>query len=113
MGFNPALAHVLGRAYSSAAAPAPTAPSAAADAAAGSAAAAHAPGSFHLYDTTGLDAAKCIRCRGGMRELVYLHNNNTVAHRAFCRACSAADGRAVGEPCPLCNQPVERVLSMY
>ncbi|PNW75526.1 hypothetical protein CHLRE_12g530250v5 [Chlamydomonas reinhardtii] len=113
MGFNPALAHVLGRAYSSAAAPAPTAPSAAADAAACSAAAARAPGSFHLYDTTGLDAAKCIRCRGGMREIVYLHNNNTVAHRAFCRACSAADGRAVGEPCPLCNQPVERVLSMY
>ncbi|KAG2438705.1 hypothetical protein HXX76_005251 [Chlamydomonas incerta] len=114
LGFNPALMHVLGRAHASPAAPASAVPAAASEAA--DSAAARAPGgtrTFQLYDTAGLDAAKCIRCRGGMREVVYLHKNNTVAHRAFCRACSAADGRAVGEPCPLCNQTVERVLSMF
>ncbi|KAG2453427.1 hypothetical protein HYH02_001650 [Chlamydomonas schloesseri] len=128
LGFNPALAQVLGRAYNAAAGPATTATQAADAASAASAGAAACapdgsgpgstssaagPRSFQLYDTAGLDAARCIRCRGGMREVVYLHKKNTVAHRAFCRACSAADGRAVGEPCPLCAQPVERVLSMF
>ncbi|GLC38255.1 hypothetical protein PLESTB_000940600 [Pleodorina starrii] len=54
-------------------------------------------------------AAECVICMSAPPEAGFLHGDSV--HRCVCRACSAHV--PVGAPCPLCRQPVERVLGVY
>ncbi|GLC38078.1 hypothetical protein PLESTF_000313000 [Pleodorina starrii] len=52
---------------------------------------------------------ECIICLNAAKEVGFLHGDTV--HRCVCRACSVHI--EVGAPCPLCRQPVERVLGVY
>ncbi|KAG2437584.1 hypothetical protein HYH02_011224 [Chlamydomonas schloesseri] len=51
----------------------------------------------------------CIICLSAPKEVGFLHGDSV--HRCVCRDCSGAV--PVGAPCPLCRQPVERLLGVY
>jgi hypothetical protein len=52
---------------------------------------------------------ECIICLNAPKEVGFLHGDSV--HRCVCRDCSRRI--AMGAPCPLCRQPVERVLGVY
>nr|BCL66252.1 hypothetical protein [Volvox reticuliferus] len=52
---------------------------------------------------------ECIICLNAPKEVGFLHGDSV--HRCVCRHCS--ERIAVGALCPLCRQPVERVLGVY
>ncbi len=52
---------------------------------------------------------ECVICLTAAQAVGFLHGDSV--HRCVCRDCSRRI--AVGAPCPLCRQPVERVLGVY
>ncbi|GLC38256.1 hypothetical protein PLESTM_000704700 [Pleodorina starrii] len=54
-------------------------------------------------------AAECVICMSAPLEAGFMHGDSV--HFCVCRACSAHV--AVGAPCPLCRQSVERVVGVY
>nr|BCL66189.1 hypothetical protein [Volvox reticuliferus] len=52
---------------------------------------------------------ECVICLNAPKEVGFLHGNSV--HCCVCRECSRSIN--VGALCPLCRQPVERVLGVY
>ncbi len=57
----------------------------------------------------GGDEDLCVICLSSPRTAGFLHGASV--HRACCRECAALF--QPGQPCPLCRQPVERVLGVF
>jgi hypothetical protein len=55
------------------------------------------------------DADLCVICLSAAREVGLLHGSTV--HKCLCRECAGMI--AVGAPCPMCRQRVERVLGVY
>mmetsp|Transcript_8973 Transcript_8973/g.19205 ORF Transcript_8973/g.19205 Transcript_8973/m.19205 type:complete len:546 (+) Transcript_8973:118-1755(+) len=55
------------------------------------------------------DEALCVICLSAGREAGFLHG--TTVHKCVCQDCSRKV--SPGTPCPLCRQPIERVLGVY
>lgn len=55
------------------------------------------------------DAELCIICLAAPKEVGLLHGDSV--HRCVCKGCAPYLG--TGAPCPLCRQPVERLLGVY
>ncbi|KAG1669396.1 hypothetical protein FOA52_004047 [Chlamydomonas sp. UWO 241] len=64
---------------------------------------------FKAASAPPVDDVQCVICLSAPREAGFLHG--ATVHRCVCRACSQLI--SVGRPCPLCRQPVERVLGIF
>ena len=56
-----------------------------------------------------MDAAVCVLCRAAPRDVAIVHNNHV--HVCLCVPCSR-DAK-VGDACPLCRVPAERIFRIY
>ena len=55
------------------------------------------------------EADMCVICLSANREVGFLHGNSV--HKCVCRECAGLI--RLGAPCPMCRQPIERILGVF